>query len=138
MAKATKNSSNQFPQAQTMPSQPCGPSIVTCADILSSGDIGTITDSRIIESSKTIVEQNIDAYFIDMDSLNILRADVYPRCTEYVDQMVSLSEYILRGAPQMPNPINDSVSASCNQEYLNDINKSSISTDSSLETFKKK
>ena len=66
MAKATKNSSNQFPQAQTMPSQPCGPSIVTCADILSSGDIGAITDSRIIESSKTIVEQNIEKNIQDI------------------------------------------------------------------------
>ena len=61
-------------------------------------DIDDKIITRSIESGidwQTIVEQNIDAYFIDMDSLNILRADVYPRCTEYVDQMVSITESLI-------------------------------------------
>ena len=61
-------------------------------------DIDDKIITRSIESGidwQTIVEENIEAYFTDMDSLNILRADVYPRCTEYVDQMVSITESLI-------------------------------------------
>ena len=37
-----------------------------------------------------LVDDNIESYYKDMDSLNILRADSYPRCTEYVDEMISI------------------------------------------------
>ncbi len=40
---------------------------------------------------KALVDQNIEAYYEDMDALNILRADVYPRCTEYVDDMIRIT-----------------------------------------------
>ena len=30
---------------------------------------------------KKLVDDNIESYYKDMDSLNILRADSYPRCT---------------------------------------------------------
>ena len=46
---------------------------------------------RSIESGedwRDIVDRNIATYFEDMDALNILRADHYPRCTEYVDSMI--------------------------------------------------
>ena len=47
---------------------------------------------------KDLVDQNIDAYYRDMDSLNILRADSYPRCTEYVDKMITIiSDLISKG-----------------------------------------
>ena len=39
---------------------------------------------------KALVEENIVAYYEDMDALNILRADVYPRCTEYVEKMIHI------------------------------------------------
>jgi len=42
-----------------------------------------------------LVDENIEAYFEDMDSLNILRADVYPRCTEYVEHMISIIEDLI-------------------------------------------
>ena len=37
-----------------------------------------------------LVEDNIAAYYQDMDALNILRADEYPRCTEYVKEMIDI------------------------------------------------
>ena len=40
---------------------------------------------------KALVDQNIEAYYEDMDALNILRADEYPRCTDYVDDMVRIT-----------------------------------------------
>ena len=42
------------------------------------------------EDWKTLVENNIATYYRDMDSLNILRADHYPRCTEFVEEMISI------------------------------------------------
>ena len=42
-----------------------------------------------------LVDENIEAYYEDMDSLNILRADVYPRCTEYVEKMISITEDLI-------------------------------------------
>ena len=42
-----------------------------------------------------LVDQNINAYYEDMDALNILRADEYPRCTEYVEQMISIIEDLI-------------------------------------------
>ena len=44
---------------------------------------------------KTLVDQNIEAYYEDMDALNILRADTYPRCTDYVDKMISITEDLI-------------------------------------------
>ena len=47
---------------------------------------------------KQLVEDNIQTYYDDMDSLNILRADSYPRCTEYVDDMIQIiSDLIEKG-----------------------------------------
>lgn len=40
---------------------------------------------------KALVDKNIEAYYEDMDALNILRADEYPRCTEYVDDMIRIT-----------------------------------------------
>ena len=42
------------------------------------------------EDWRELVERNIATYFEDMDALNILRADKYPRCTDYVEQMVEI------------------------------------------------
>jgi cysteinyl-tRNA synthetase len=40
---------------------------------------------------RTLVEDNIATYYRDMDALNILRADQYPRCTEYVEEMIAIT-----------------------------------------------
>ena len=43
------------------------------------------------EDWRELVENNIATYYRDMDALNILRADKYPRCTEFVDEMISIT-----------------------------------------------
>jgi cysteinyl-tRNA synthetase len=42
------------------------------------------------EDWRELVDRNIATYFEDMDALNILRADKYPRCTDYVEQMIEI------------------------------------------------
>ena len=47
---------------------------------------------------KALVDKNIEAYYEDMDALNILRADEYPRCTEYVDDMIRITADLIEKA----------------------------------------
>ena len=42
------------------------------------------------EDWKQLVTENIETYFEDMDSLNVARADSYPRATEHIDEIVEL------------------------------------------------
>ena len=61
-------------------------------------DIDDKIINRAIENGedwREIVEDNINAYFEDMDSLNILRADVYPRCTDYVEKMNAITQSLI-------------------------------------------
>ena len=44
---------------------------------------------------KALVDENIAAYYEDMDALNILRADDYPRCTDYVDDMIRITQDLI-------------------------------------------
>ena len=44
---------------------------------------------------RALVEENIAAYYEDMDALNILRADDYPRCTDYVDDMIRITQDLI-------------------------------------------
>ena len=44
---------------------------------------------------KKLVDDNIAGYYQDMDALNILRADDYPRCTEYVDDMIRIIQDLI-------------------------------------------
>ena len=44
---------------------------------------------------KVLVNDNIATYYEDMDALNILRADDYPRCTEYVDDMIRITQDLI-------------------------------------------
>jgi cysteinyl-tRNA synthetase len=62
----------------------------------------TDIDDKIINRANEIggdwrdlVEQNIATYYEDMDALNILRADDYPRCTEYVDDMIRITQDLI-------------------------------------------
>ncbi len=62
-------------------------------------DIDDKIINRAIETNqdwREIVEQNIATYYRDMDALNILRADSYPRCTEYVDDMIRITEDLIQ------------------------------------------
>ena len=63
----------------------------------------TDIDDKIITRSnemnvdwKGLVDDNIKAYYEDMDLLNILRADDYPRCTEYVEDMIRIIEDLIQ------------------------------------------
>jgi len=62
----------------------------------------TDIDDKIIQRAKeldgdwkALVDQNIQTYYEDMDALNILRADDYPRCTEYVDDMIRITQDLI-------------------------------------------
>jgi len=62
----------------------------------------TDIDDKIIQRAKeldvdwkTLVDENIATYYEDMDALNILRADDYPRCTEYVDDMIRITQDLI-------------------------------------------
>ena len=48
------------------------------------------------EDWRELVERNITTYFEDMDALNILRADKYPRCTDYVEQMIEITNDLIQ------------------------------------------
>lgn len=44
---------------------------------------------------KALVDENIVTYYEDMDALNILRADDYPRCTDYVEAMIRITQDLI-------------------------------------------
>ena len=44
---------------------------------------------------KALVDENIVTYYEDMDALNILRADDYPRCTDYVNDMIRITQDLI-------------------------------------------
>ena len=61
-------------------------------------DIDDKIINRAIETEtdwRELVEQNINSYYRDMDSLNILRADKYPRCTDFVDEMIDITSDLI-------------------------------------------
>ena len=47
------------------------------------------------EDWRKLVDANIASYYEDMDALNILRADDYPRCTDYVDDMIRITQDLI-------------------------------------------
>ncbi|MCH1421977.1 MAG: cysteine--tRNA ligase [Candidatus Poseidoniaceae archaeon] len=62
----------------------------------------TDIDDKIIKRAnetggdwKKLVDDNIATYYEDMDALNILRADDYPRCTEYVEDMIRITQDLI-------------------------------------------
>ncbi len=42
-----------------------------------------------------LAEQFIDEFYLDMDALNVTRADVEPKCTEHIDEMVALTKRLI-------------------------------------------
>ncbi|MBI4267952.1 MAG: cysteine--tRNA ligase [Chloroflexi bacterium] len=62
----------------------------------------TDIDDKIIDRANRLgiptdklVEQFVNSYFEDMDALNILRADVYPRATGEVDKIIEIIEGLI-------------------------------------------
>ncbi|MGC1119497.1 MAG: cysteine--tRNA ligase [Candidatus Methanofastidiosia archaeon] len=62
----------------------------------------TDVDDKIIKKSNEtgedpfeIAERNIKDYFKDMDALNVKRADIYPRATQHIKDMIAFIERLL-------------------------------------------
>jgi len=62
----------------------------------------TDVDDRIIEKQKQtkedwriIAQRNIDEYFSACDSLNILRADYYPKASQHIEEIIDLIQRLL-------------------------------------------
>ena len=63
----------------------------------------TDVDDKIINRAKSerikaeeIAAKYTDRYFKDFDSLNVLRADLYPRATENIEEMINLIEGLIK------------------------------------------
>jgi cysteinyl-tRNA synthetase len=62
----------------------------------------TDVDDRLIQASMDtgrtvpeIAEEYIHAYFEDMDALKVKRADVHPRATEHIEEMISAVQTLI-------------------------------------------
>lgn len=69
----------------------------------------TDIDDKIIDRSLRLAipvgelaGKYIDAFFADMDALNILRADVYPRATEEIPKMLEIIQSLVNGGYAYP------------------------------------
>ena len=70
-------------------------------DVLYIQNFTDIEDKIINRANETgtdwrkLVDDNIAGYYQDMDALNILRADEYPRCTDYVEEMIEITQSLI-------------------------------------------
>jgi len=62
----------------------------------------TDVDDKIIKranelglSSQEVAERNIQEFYLDMDALSVLRADVEPRCTGHIPEMIALTQGLI-------------------------------------------
>ena len=62
----------------------------------------TDVDDKIIKranevgvSSQELAEKYIAEFYVDMDALNVLRADVEPKCTEHIAEMIELTKELI-------------------------------------------
>ncbi len=62
----------------------------------------TDVDDKIIKragevgiSSQELAEKYIREFYVDMDALSVLRADVEPRCTEHIGEMIELTRELI-------------------------------------------
>ncbi len=74
----------------------------------------TDVDDKIIKrahdegtSSEAIAETYIAAYHEDMDILGVLRADIEPRATEHIAEMIALCERLIAGGHAYATPSGD-------------------------------
>lgn len=63
----------------------------------------TDVDDKIIKraaelglSSQDVAEKYIAEFYVDMDALNVLRADVEPKCTEHIAEMITLTQGLIK------------------------------------------
>jgi len=74
----------------------------------------TDVDDKIInranevgKDSGDIAEQFINEFYVDMDKLSVLRADVEPKCTEHIPEMVALTERLIGKGNAYATPSGD-------------------------------
>lgn len=58
-------------------------------------------------SSMELAEKFIGEFYVDMDKLNILRADIEPKCTEHIPEMIGLTETLIQKGHAYPTPSGD-------------------------------
>lgn len=54
-----------------------------------------------------IAERFIDEFYVDMDELSVLRPDVEPKCTEHIDEMIELTEHLIKKDHAYSTPSGD-------------------------------
>lgn len=54
-----------------------------------------------------IAEKYIDEFYVDMDKLAVLRADVEPKCTEHIPEMIQLTEHLIKEDHAYATPSGD-------------------------------
>ena len=69
----------------------------------------TDVDDKIIRAAnenkvtwKDIADKYIDAYFKSMDALNVRRADVYPRVSDHMDDIIAMVQQLIDGGYAYP------------------------------------
>ncbi|BBD07836.1 cysteine--tRNA ligase [Desulfovibrio ferrophilus] len=74
----------------------------------------TDVDDKIIvranengEDPMALAERFIQAFYEDMDRLNILRADLEPKCTEHIPEMITLTEELITKGHAYATPSGD-------------------------------
>jgi len=74
----------------------------------------TDVDDKIIKranevgaNSKDIAEKFIGEFYVDMDALGVLRADVEPKCTEHIPEMVALTQGLIDKGHAYATPSGD-------------------------------
>lgn len=74
----------------------------------------TDVDDKIIKraneegiSSTAVAEKYIDAFYQDMDRLNVLRADIEPKATQHIDEMISLCLRLIEKGKAYATPSGD-------------------------------
>ncbi len=74
----------------------------------------TDVDDKIIKranelglTSQEVAERYIAEFYVDMDALGVLRADVEPKCTEHIGEMIALTEGLIKDGHAYATPSGD-------------------------------
>lgn len=74
----------------------------------------TDVDDKIIKranevgsTSQEIAEKFIGEFYVDMDALGVLRADVEPKCTEHIAEMITLTQGLIESGHAYATPSGD-------------------------------
>lgn len=74
----------------------------------------TDVDDKIIKranetdrTSAEVAETYIQTFYEDMDRLNVLRADIEPKCTEHIEEMIALCEDLIAKGKAYSTPSGD-------------------------------